>query len=82
MSCPSLRLGRSASASSHLDLQPLVAFLVEYVEENGDGAAGAELKSIYGRDCVGRNPTDRGRRATKLSAIVWLASCKILGKRM
>ena len=28
------------------------------------------VKSIYGRDCVGRNPTDRGRRATKLSAIV------------
>jgi len=28
------------------------------------------IKSIYGRDCVGRNPTDRGRRATKLSAIV------------
>ena len=28
------------------------------------------FKSIYGRDCVGRNPTDRGRRATKLSAIV------------
>ena len=24
---------------SHLDLQPLVAFLVDYVEENGDGAA-------------------------------------------
>ena len=28
------------------------------------------VKSIYGRDCIGRNPTDRGRRATKLSAIV------------
>lgn len=28
------------------------------------------VKSIYGRDCVGKNPTDRGRRATKLSAIV------------
>lgn len=28
------------------------------------------VKSIHGRDCVGRNPTDRGRRATKLSAIV------------
>ena len=28
------------------------------------------IKSIYGRDCVGRNPTDRGRKATKLSAIV------------
>ena len=28
------------------------------------------VKSIYGRDCVGRNPTDRGRRATKVSAIV------------
>ena len=28
------------------------------------------VKSVYGRDCTGRNPTDRGRRATKLSAIV------------
>lgn len=28
------------------------------------------VKSIYGRDCVGRNPTDRGRKATKLSAVV------------
>lgn len=28
------------------------------------------VKNIYGKDCVGRNPTDRGRRATKLSAIV------------
>jgi transposase len=28
------------------------------------------VKNIYGRDCVGRNPTDRGRKATKLSAIV------------
>lgn len=28
------------------------------------------VKSIYGVDCVGRNPTDRGRKATKLSAIV------------
>lgn len=28
------------------------------------------VKNIYGRDCVGRNPTDRGRRATKLSAVV------------
>lgn len=28
------------------------------------------IKNIYGRDCVGRNPTDRGRKATKLSAIV------------
>lgn len=28
------------------------------------------VKNIYGRDCRGRNPTDRGRSATKLSAIV------------
>ena len=28
------------------------------------------VKSIYGVDCVGRNPTDRGRMATKLSAAV------------
>ena len=28
------------------------------------------VKNIYGRDCVGRNPTDRGRKATKLSAVV------------
>jgi len=28
------------------------------------------VKSMYGRDCVGRNPTDRGRRATKLSVVV------------
>ncbi|KAL1504766.1 hypothetical protein AB1Y20_008542 [Prymnesium parvum] len=28
------------------------------------------IKSIYGRDLTGRNSTDRGRRATKLSALV------------
>ena len=28
------------------------------------------IKNIYGMDCKGRNPTDRGRSATKLSAIV------------
>ena len=28
------------------------------------------VKNIFGRDCVGRNPTDRGRKATKVSAIV------------
>ena len=28
------------------------------------------VKSFYGRDGVGRNPTDRGRKATKVSAIV------------
>jgi hypothetical protein len=28
------------------------------------------IKSIYGQDCVGRNPTGRGRNATKLSAMV------------
>ena len=28
------------------------------------------VKSIYGRDCVGRNPTDRGRKASKLSVVV------------
>jgi putative transposase len=28
------------------------------------------VKNIYGRDCVGRNPTDRGRNATKVSALV------------
>ena len=28
------------------------------------------VKNVYGRDCTGRNPTDRGRRASKLSTIV------------
>lgn len=28
------------------------------------------VKNIYGVDCIGRNPTDRGRMATKLSAAV------------
>jgi len=28
------------------------------------------VKNLYGRDCLGRNPTDRGRKATKMSAIV------------
>lgn len=28
------------------------------------------VKNVYGRDCVGRNPTDRGRKATKVSAVV------------
>ena len=28
------------------------------------------VKNIYGIDCVGRNPTDRGRMATKVSALV------------
>ena len=28
------------------------------------------VKNILGRDCVGRNPTDRGRNATKMSVIV------------
>ena len=28
------------------------------------------VKNIYGKDCTGRNPTDRGRSATKLSALV------------
>ena len=28
------------------------------------------VKNVYGRDCTGRNPTDRGRRATKLSVLV------------
>ena len=28
------------------------------------------VKNVYGRDCLGRNPTDRGRMATKLSALV------------
>ena len=28
------------------------------------------VKNIYGRDCIGRNPTDRGRSASKLSALV------------
>ena len=28
------------------------------------------VKNIFGIDCVGRNPTDRGRNATKVSAIV------------
>ena len=26
------------------------------------------VKNVYGIDCIGRNPTDRGRMATKLSA--------------
>ena len=28
------------------------------------------VKNIYGRDCTGRNPTDRGRQATKMSVVV------------
>ena len=28
------------------------------------------MKNVYGVDCVGRNPTDRGRKATKLFAAV------------
>ena len=28
------------------------------------------VKNIYGKDCVGKNPTDRGGKATKLSVIV------------
>ena len=28
------------------------------------------VKKLYGTDCIGRNPTDRGRRASKLSAVV------------
>lgn len=28
------------------------------------------VKSVYGVDCVGRNPTDRGRKATKMTAAV------------
>ena len=28
------------------------------------------VKNVYGTDCIGRNPTDRGRMATKLSTIV------------
>ena len=27
------------------------------------------VKNVYGRDVVGRNPTDRGRRATKISLL-------------
>ena len=27
------------------------------------------VKNIYGRDMVGRNPTDRGRNATKISIV-------------
>ena len=27
------------------------------------------VKSVYGRDCVGKNPTDRARRATKVSVV-------------
>jgi putative transposase len=27
------------------------------------------VKNVYGRDCVGRSPVDRGRRATKLSIL-------------
>ena len=28
------------------------------------------VKNIYGTDCVGRSPVDRGRKATKMSAVV------------
>ena len=35
------------------------------------------VKNIYGSDCVGRNPTDRGRKATKMSAIVGRPRCSI-----
>ena len=28
------------------------------------------VKNVIGRNCIGRNPSDRGRKATKLSAIV------------
>ena len=28
------------------------------------------VKNIYGRDCVGRNPTDRDMKASKLSAVI------------
>ena len=28
------------------------------------------VKNVYGADCIGRNPTDRGRMATKVSAAV------------
>ena len=28
------------------------------------------VKNIYGGDCTGRNPTDRGRKATKVSVVV------------
>lgn len=28
------------------------------------------IKNVYGKDCIGRSPVDRGRKATKLSAIV------------
>ena len=28
------------------------------------------VKNMYGRDCIGRNPTDRGRKATKVSTVV------------
>ena len=27
------------------------------------------VKNVFGRDCIGRNPTDRGRKAIKLSAV-------------
>ena len=28
------------------------------------------IKNVYGIDCIGRNPSDRGRNATKMSALV------------
>ena len=28
------------------------------------------IKNVLGRNCIGRNPSDRGRNATKLSAVV------------
>jgi len=34
------------------------------------GIDSSHVKGIYGRDCTGRNPTDRGRNATQVSAIV------------
>ena len=32
------------------------------------------IKSIFGVDCIGRNPTDRGRNATKLSVLFSVAN--------
>lgn len=45
----------------------------EKIENNSWGVLMIDatyIKSIYGEDNVGKNPTDRGRNATKLSAIV------------
>jgi len=47
----------------------LAAYGLGYVDVSDLYIDCSYTKSIYGTDCVGRNPTDRGRRATKTSVI-------------